>query len=107
MINILNGNIRHVRGDTAIINISLSKDDAEYTLQSGDKAVFSIKKNLDDTTYVLQKELTELKIVLEHGDTQNLEYGDYWCDIQVTFSDGQVYTIGPFQYKLLPDVTTD
>lgn len=43
---------------------------------------------------------------ISHETTQGLPYGDYVYDIEVHQKNGEVQTIGPYDYHLLPDVTT-
>ena len=106
MIKIQGTNITHMRGDTDVINVSLTVNGSSYTMVAGDKAVFSVKSDLDATDYVFQIPVQDGKVKFEHSTTQNLEAGGYVWDIQLTMSDGTVQTIGPGKYKLLADVTT-
>ena len=100
--------ISHVRGDTGVIGLNLTKDGEPYTLGMNDVALFTVKKSVYDTDYVLQKTAINGRFNLLHADTQNITPGTYKYDVQVTTADGQVITvIGPATYKLLPDVTTN
>jgi hypothetical protein len=99
-------NIYHMRGDTGELAINITKNGVAYTMVDGDTAVFSVKKNVVDSTYLFQKNLSGNKIIFSHADTKDLEFGDYFYDIQINFSDGQVKTLGPYRYFLLADITT-
>lgn len=100
-------NIYHMRGDTGIIDIDLVSWGCDFPFRDGDSAILSIKKKLTDADYVLQKHADSNGLfVFYPEDTQYLEPGNYWYDIQVTFREGQVLTVrGPAQYRLLADVT--
>ena len=99
-------NITHMRGDTAILKLDLNIDGEPFALRDGDVATFSVKKNLKDTDYILQKRAVDGDFVFTHADTQDIPFGVYWYDVQVTLQEGQVVTaIGPAQYRLVADVT--
>ena len=98
--------IKMVRGDTAVIELSLTINNSYYNMQPGDIAVFSVKEDYD-SEILLQKRLDGNKIELEHADTQNLDIGSYVWDVEFTQSKtGQVATIGPGKLILTADVTT-
>lgn len=104
---IKNGVIYHKRGDTAEFDLTVKLDDVEITEY---EAVFSIKKTLRDTKYLLQKPVVDGHVRLEHSDTQDLEFGEYYYDIQIKIDDkseeGMYSTVGPYRYYLKADVTT-
>lgn len=101
------GVIYHKRGDTAEFDLTVKLDNVEITNY---EAVFSIKKTLKDTEYFLQKDVVNGHVRLEHSDTQDLEYGEYYYDIQIKIDDGSTEglysTVGPYKYYLEADVTT-
>ncbi len=104
MFKVKNGIIYHTRGDTASLSIHLTDSDGkeitDYT------AKLSVKKRFNDESYLFQVDVENGFANITHEITQGLPYGDYVYDIEVHTSDGQVQTIGPNEYHLLPDVTT-
>lgn len=104
------------RGDTAYLEIEL-EDDEKFN--AGDKIVLSIKRSLtNDAQYVLQKEVNvnneveSVTIKIEPEDTTNISYGLYYYDVQLTRSNGDVFTIitpdsqeAKQNFKLLKEVT--
>lgn len=100
-------NVKHMRGDTGIIKVELyGADGSPFEFRDGDSATLTIKKKISDEKPVLQKTTTDGLFVFQHEDTQDMKYGNYWYDIQVTLAEGQVLTVvGPAQYQILPDVT--
>lgn len=86
------------KGDTAYLTIELSNEDV---FSVGDIVIFSLKRKLkDDAEYALQKEITvteeanTLQIKIEPTDTEQLSYGNYYYDVQLTRkSSGDIFTI--------------
>ncbi len=97
--------IRMVRGDTGMLSVTITDDSTgeEITKYC---AKFTVKRNLRDNFFALQKYVIDGSIAFDHWDTQTMEYGDYFYDIQVISNHGQVQTFGPYKFVLLPDVTT-
>ena len=101
-----NGTLTHTRGDTSQFELNVKLDDVpllEYD------AVFSVKQHPDDNAYLYQVHFDEsTPCIISHDLTANVPYGNYWWDVQVTYTkDGatQYKTIGAFPYILRPDVT--
>lgn len=98
-----NGNISLTRGDTLHIPVvtsgyELCPDDiVEMTVRTGTEigaeVIFRIT---GDTEHIIH-------IRPEH--TANLEYGRYKYDIQATLLNGDVVTYGPYNFKVLKEVT--
>ena len=68
------------------------KQGKEITLTNADKLYFTMKTSTDVSEYVLQKRIgsgIEIQedgyyhITMESKDTKNLEYGDYFYDIEL------------------------
>ena len=102
------GNICHTRGDTADFDVNVSIDGQAL---ENFEAMFSVKKRFEDTEYLYQVNVSDRHVHIPHSMTQGLPYGNFYYDIQVkmadeTDSEGRYITIGPFGYRLLPDVTT-
>jgi len=92
------------RGDTGMIAITVTDEDSGEEIKKY-RGKFTVKKNLRDNFFVLQKPIIKGEIAFDHQDTQTMDYGDYLYDIEIT-SEEQVSTFGPYQFTLLPDVTT-
>jgi hypothetical protein len=96
--------IRLVRGDTGMMSITVT-DEATGEEVTDYIGKFTLKRELRDNVFALQKTIIEGEIAFEHDDTQTMDFGNYYYDIQIT-SGGQVQTFGPNLFQLLPDVTT-
>lgn len=105
MFEIKNGKITVTRGDTGIINLNLTHEGAPYKFSEGDKVIFSVKKNLKDKNYVFRKESTNDTIFIAHEDTEDMEPGNYFYDIEIRYNHFQVATIGPNKFIVKYDVT--
>lgn len=104
------------RGDTAYITLEL-EDDEKFSV--GDVVTLSVKRNLTNATeYSLQKEITieeesnSLVIKILPEDTNNMSYGLYFYDVQLTRANGDIFTIitpdennSKANFKLLKEVT--
>ena len=102
------GNTIHLtRGDSAVLLLTIRKDDeSEYELQAGDSVLFTVKNSVYDTAIIVQKKLADGVIKLNPDDTKNLQYGTYYYDVELTQSDGFVATvIGPQKLIIEPEVT--
>lgn len=95
MLRIEDGYIYLTRGDTAYLNVDVTKQDgSKYVMRMGDKLTLSLKKNIDDTDYALHKELVgATKFTIFPDDTKPLEYGKYFFDVQLNTLEGEVFTI--------------
>lgn len=98
--------IRHVRGDTGTVQLSLYMGGEPYDMQDGDSALLTVKKKIDGET-LLQVALDDGVFAIEPEATEGMRPGHYWYDIQVTLHDGEVVTVAMGRYVLLPDVTTE
>lgn len=100
--------ITHMRGDTGVLKLDIFIDGQPFDFRSGDTAVLSVKKRLKDSDYILQKTMNEDgQFVFVQADTQDIPFGEYRYDIQVTLKEGQVITaVGPAVYRIVADVTT-
>lgn len=101
--------IKLTRGDTALLSIDIYNDIAKipYTLSEGDKLTLSVKKTLKGSTYSFQKMITgSNQITINPEDTRNLDFGDYFYDVQLNTESGDVYTIiEPSTFSIMPEVT--
>lgn len=82
------------RGDTFIADVSIVGADGEpYVPASGDVVTFAAKLHYSDDTDAIRKTVNDLTLIIESGDTADLEMGvAYVYDIQLTTVGGDVYT---------------
>lgn len=91
-------NITMTRGDTFVKTISLTKNGSAYTPDTGDKILFTMSKvykGKDGYEALVQKEIDPetLLWVIDADDTEDLDYGKYYYDLQITYaSTGYVET---------------
>lgn len=85
------------RGDSASLVVTIKDLDGNvYTLQTGDELMFTMKVNCETDEAVLSKDITaDSTITILPSDTENLRYGDYVFDVQLTQAGGEVYTVIP------------
>ena len=107
MLTIKNNVISLTRGDSARIALTINKEDGtEYTPQDGDQILFTVKKNTRTAEILFQHAFHDSQIYIVPQDTENLKYGDYVYDVQLTKVDGAVMTIvPPNTIKVLEEVT--
>lgn len=90
------------RGDTLTANVSIKMDGEDYQPVDGDVVRFAMKTNRikpDGSNFYEENPLIEkiipndtMVLTLNPGDTENLSFGEYVYDIQITFSNGSVDT---------------
>lgn len=105
MIRIRHNEIWLTRGDTALTKLMFC-DCCGKEIEPDFQGVFTVKQNYDDAQPLLEKELYRMYLGFEHDDTQSLEPGDYYYDIQLHLGQ-QVQTVGPYKFHLLSDITND
>lgn len=108
-VNTDNGTIRLTRGDTARLYITIENESVgeNYEITSADTLRLTLKKSIKDTYPAFQKVISGTNMFhIEPGDTSNLSFGRYFYDIELTTSDGDVYTIiGPAIFEILKEVS--
>ncbi len=105
MLRINNSTISLTRGDTARIELAISKDGAVYDF-SQDTVVFSVKKSTSSPDYIIHKQVVDGVIYLKPEDTAHLQVGSYKYDVQLTTQSGDVCTvIPPSVFNVEPEVT--
>jgi len=92
MLRIEDNNIYLTRGDTAVIDISLTYDGEPYQMQEGDKLLFAMKRNVNFNYTVLSREYESQHIELYQADTNSLSFGEYDYSITYIHSGGAVDT---------------
>lgn len=107
MFNIDNCNVKITRGDTGVIAITLqNKDGSAYDMQPDDVLVMTVKTNTLSKDVLIQKQFADGQIKIEPADTDNLSYGTYYYDVQLTTAAGDVFTvITPHKFEIMPEVT--
>lgn len=96
------------RADSLWTKLQLTDSDGnEYIPDPGDLIRFALKTSTRHTeeplvTKIINPETLELRLNPEDTD---LEYGDYWYDIEVTLTNGFVDTVvGPCKFKITDEV---
>ena len=103
------------RGDSLFLQLSLRKQQSQYTPAEGDVIRFALKHNtlnphrtdFTETTPLLTKTIPNNTLLLElkPSDTKSLGFGEYVYDIQLTAVNGDVYTfVENAKFKLTPEV---
>ena len=102
-------NIYIVRGDTALIDITVYDIDehgqkTEHTLEEGEVLELTVKENTKTEDVLIHKTGTSIRFDPE--DTEGKPYGKYKYDVQFTGADGFVDTIiGPCNFTITEEVT--
>lgn len=110
MVSISDTKITMVRGDTALITISITDSDGEaYEVQDGDVIRFAVKKRYSDDDTVILKTIDNdtLLLQIDPEDTEDLDMGSrgkYVYDIEITQADGTVDTFIRGTLYLLEEV---
>lgn len=103
------GVIKLTRGDTARFSIVILNEisDSAYSISDNDQLTLTVKKKVKDEDVLMQKTITGSTLFhIKPEDTSSLSFGKYVYDVQLTTSDGDVYTIvGPTTFELLAEVT--
>ena len=106
-------NLSMIKGDTFSFTIQIY--DLEENLS---EAYFSCKKNKSDETYIFQKsigdgieleettdEYISYRITVAPEDTNTIESGKYYYDLQLTTAQGDVFTPLNAVLTIIEDVT--
>ena len=99
-------NISMTRGDSETITVTCSEP-----FSPGDTVYLTLRADAE-SAIVLQKVVTafgdggEAVIVIDHADTEGLDFEEYLYDIQVTRADGTVTTlVTPASFTIEEEVT--
>ncbi|WP_317316525.1 hypothetical protein [Longibaculum muris] len=106
MLKVENNIISLTRGDTALLNVEIVNNEGEiYELEDGDICEFTLKKYTSSDNVLIKKEVVSGEIKISPDDTKNLDYGQYFYDVQVTMANGDVATvIPPTAFNILEEV---
>ena len=102
------GTIKLTRGDTARIAITINNLlNQEYSIGKEDSLTLTIKKKVKDIEPLLQKIVKGTTLFhIKPEDTNDFSFGKYVYDVQLTLSNGDVYTIiEPSSFVILSEVT--
>ena len=107
MLNCQNNVITMTRGDTAVLRLDITDDKGNpYKLTDSDVVLLTLKRSVLDKSVIFQKSMVDGKIVIQPQDTANLEYGQYFYDVELTKEDGFVATvIPPHRFIIAEEVT--
>ena len=102
------------RGDTFFIKFRRRDFNNETITHISEKMWFTVKENAYTKEKLIQKTLVDgniffddnyyYHVIIEHDDTKDLDYGTYYCDIQVE-NEGVVTTIYKDTFELDEEVT--
>lgn len=101
--------IRLTRGDSfyATVSMRYKLTGQKYVPAVGDSIRFALKKTYSDATPLITKIIPNDTLLLELSpqDTENMAFGEYVYDIELTKADGDVDTfIAEAIFELLPEV---
>lgn len=108
MLKITANEIYLTRGDSADIVVTIYDMNGDvYSLQPDDVLLFTIKRNCITDDIIIQKDITsDSTIHIIPTDTNNLDYGVFKFDVQLTMASGDIYTvIDPHDFNLTKEVT--
>ena len=98
-------NITLTRGDSATFGLTVKQNTSSYDF-SNDLVVFTVKKNVNTDAFLIQKTFSNGVINLTPSDTNNLNYGTYYYDVQLQNQSNGVYTvIPPSKFIVASEVT--
>lgn len=90
------------RGDTGVITITFTGDDAPDDTV---KALFTVRKNIGDEEAVYEKEIaiSEGKCVIGFSaEETEIAVGRYYWDIRLLYENGEVYTpMKPSEFRIV------
>ena len=112
------------KGDDAVLEVSsiAAEDGSQYEMQSGDVLTLTVRALPSALVPVMMQIDSlpgEVRIVLRHEDTAELDVGRYSADVQLSTADGKRYTVWPAitgsgryvvknlnNFVIMPEVTT-
>lgn len=99
--------IQLVRGDTFRAKLTLKdKAGTEYIPSADDEVLFTVKRNASTDKILIQKKVADGEVHLEPADTEDLPFGSYVYDVQVTLANGDKDTVIKANvFEILPEVT--
>ena len=108
MFKIKGQSVSITRGDSAKITVDLKDEMTKetYTLKPEDELVFTVKKDYRDNAPVFQLESDgNGMFTILPSTTSALDFGRYDYDVQLTTSEGDVYTVIVSDFTITEEVT--
>lgn len=107
MFKVNDNNIRMIRGDSGVFNISITDiNGRNVELTDSDVLTFTLRRTVRNPTIILQKIIAGGVLDIKPADTEGLTFGAYVYDIELKRADGYVDTvIPPHEFLLLEEVT--
>lgn len=108
MFRVENNAIFLTRGDSATLELSVTKSDSTvYTIADGDSVTLSVKRSVKDSEALIVKKITQGNtITFNPVDTAGMDFGEYRYDVQLNTKTGKVYTVvGPDSFFVCEEVT--
>lgn len=107
MFKVNDNNIRMIRGDSGVFNISITDiNGRNVELTDSDVLTFTLRRTVRNPTIVLQKTITDGTLTINPSDTQDMPFGSYVYDVELKRADGYTDTIiPPHEFLLLEEVT--
>lgn len=102
---IISGNdISLSRGNTAVIDVNIFKDDEPYTLREGESIVFNLKRSCEFNSVVLSKESDTNSFIFNPIDTAPLGLGVYDYSITYFGDNGEIDTFITGKFTIMCEV---
>lgn len=96
-------NIYTIKGDTANFKMDISP----YQVKDGDTLTFTVRKRYGSEVMIACNADENGLFHIAHEDYDNVAPGYYLYDIQLTTTEGEIYTvIGPAHYTVDIEITT-
>lgn len=76
------------KGDSAVIDVTLYKNDEEYTLQPGDKLYFAMKRNNVFNYTIWSSEVEVPEIDIATATSNSWAFGEYDYSITLIYANG-------------------
>ena len=104
--------LSQTRGDTVTYTFQRKTASGDVIFTTPESIYFTLKENFNSSKIIVQKDKSKMKMdsmgvwrfTLEHSDTEELPYGVYVWDIQIT-EHGAVTTIAKGKLKLTQEAT--
>ena len=103
------------RGDSREYNLIFTDSKGEAIPITGWKIYFTVKLNYwdNDDKAVIRKEIIEhddpingkTRIILSPADTENIEYSEYYYDVQIKRATENILTVLIGRIKIMTDIT--
>lgn len=104
--------LSQTRGDTVSYTFQRKTASGDVIFTTPESIYFTLKENFNSSKIIVQKDKSKMRMdsmgvwrfTLEHSDTEELPYGVYVWDIQIT-EHGAVTTIAKGKLKLTQEAT--